>query len=282
MECTNNSKVLEFDFTMGQFLKDFFCYNPGESTKSDNLILTLEEIEISDTNRYYLAYRTYKPPILEINYPNGNFDDEYKYIYIQCPKITNLLQNCFTNRITGDNTYVKYFQQSGGDVLKPVFKISDTNEAIINNVNWKDINNNYIMSLSDKLYMFDRGQNPNSFIQIITPTENNLISNLNAETNKPFYIPYNLRNKNKLYLQLDLNYNNFALLLNSCLFNIDFTNESWRTLDNINHSPLIRNFQFVKTSLTEFKIWWNTHSQQINVGEFLDLPIQIFIAKEAL
>ena len=282
MECYNNSNVIEFDFTMGQFLKDFFCYNPGASIKSDNLIFTPEDIEISDTKRYYLAYRTYKPPILEINYPNGNFDDEYKYIYIQCPKITNLLQNCFTNRITGNNTYTKYFQQNGGDVLKPVFKISDTNETIINNVNWKDINNNFIMSLSDKLYMFDGGQEINSIIQIITPTENNLISNLNAETNKPFYIPYNLRNKNKLYLQLDLNYNNFALLLNSCLFNINVSTYSWNSLDVINQSPLIRNFQFVKTSSTEYSIWLNSQSQQINVGEFLDLPIQIFISKETL
>ena len=277
MECDKNSNVLEFDFKMGQFLTDFFSH--GIIRQISKNIKFVEYMIYVSGNMHTIEYRTYKPPILEINYPNGNFEDEYKYIYIQSPKITNFLQNCFSNNITGTNRYISYFEQNAPDFVSPVFKIADNNDTYFHNINWYSINQNDVMSIYNKLIFFDAGATTLNPIQINTPTENNLNSKLTLTTNRNFYLPLNLRNKNKLYLQLDLNYNNFALLLCSMLFKPDFDDSD---PDYINSKFLIRNFQFTKTSITQYYLWQNMMSQQINIGEILDIPIQIFISKEAL
>ena len=97
---------------------------------------------------------------------------------------------------------------------------------------------------------------------------------------------YDIRNKNKLFVQLDLNYNNFALLLHSVALsgtsNIKFNDSYISTADMYNSFYIIRNFQFTKTSMTEYQIWNNSQTQQINIGEILNIPLQIFISKEAL
>lgn len=286
MDCYNNSNVLEFDFTMGQFLKDFFI--PSRETplwtQSPYINYIKTTFPIDDENNLYLTYKEYSPPILEINYPNGNFDDEYKYIYIQCPKITNLLQNCFTNRIVGTNTYVRYYQQNAPDFVSPVFKIADNNETENNVYDFN--NNNNKVSILSKYDFLDNGKQPFNPFQVITPTLQNLKQNISVTTNKNYYLPYNIRNKNKLFLQLDLNYNDFALLLHSISLSgseIIIFHDSFISYADMYNSPyMIRNFQFTKTSLTEFNIWLNSQSQQINIGEILDIPIQLFISKEVL
>ena len=94
-----NSNVLEYNFTLNDFLKGFFTDFETQPTNNIsvaetpyykkyfyNYIVTSDEI-------YYYTAMSYKAPIITLPQAYGNFEDEYKYIYIQTPDFTDFIYN---------------------------------------------------------------------------------------------------------------------------------------------------------------------------------------------
>lgn len=287
----NNTNILEYTFTLGDFLKGFFT--DFEVIPTDNSV----SIEtpyykkyffnniISDTETHYYTAMSFKAPILILPYTYANSEDEYKYIYIQTPDFTDFIYNSWSPYSTGTNSYATYMNQN---LIKPIplFKINDNKTCDLVNESARDI---FRLQQGNTRIAWSYFQSNNASSMVRSNINlipcNTLKSSFMLTTNETFIIPYSMRNKKELYIQLDTGNNSFGLLLNSIKPELNYStymtytqNAPVSILDNIMITNNAVGFQnnLAYTALT------CRQAIQTNIMDIMKKPIQVLISKEKL
>ena len=285
-----NTNILEYTFTLGDFLKGFFTdfETLPTNTSTDetpyykkyfiNRTITSDEI-------FYYTAMSYKAPILILPYAYANTEDEYKYIYIQTPDFTDFIYNSWSPYSFDTNPYSLYMKQDLTNPI-PLFRINDSKTCDLVNETAKDI---FEFSNGNQRIVWEYIQNTNS--STINRSNINLIpcnilhSSFMATTNETFIIPYHMRNKKELYIQLDTGNNSFGLLLNSMKPELNvytymsFTNNT--PVSELENIMITNNAVGFQNNLA-FSEYTAQQAIQINIMDMMKKPIQILISKEKL
>ena len=286
-----NTNILEYTFTLGDFLKGFFTdfeTQPTGTTMNDETPYYKKyfynRIISSDVIHYY-TIMSYKAPILILPYAYANTEDEYKYIYIQTPDFTDFVYNSWSPYSISTNAYALYMKQNLTNPI-PLFRINDSKTCDLVNETAEDI------------FKFTKGNERIAWGYIETNNANSISrSNINlipcnilhssfmATTNETYIIPYHMRNKKELYIQLDTGNNSFGLLLNSMKPELNYNtymsytaNTPVSELENImitNNAVGFQNNLAFSESTAQQAI-------QTNIMDMMKKPIQILISKEKL
>lgn len=287
----DNSNVLEYNFTLNDFLKGFFTDFETQPTNDTSVAETpyykkyfYNYIVTSDEIHYYTAM-SYKAPIITLPQAYGNFEDEYKYIYIQTPDFTDFIYNSWSPYSTGTNIYASYMTQSL-TMPTPIFRINNSRACELVNESAGDIfrlhngNNRVIWSY------FKTNNNSSALRSNINLIPSNILkANMMINNNHTFIIPYSMRNKKELYIQLDTGNNAFGLLLNSMKPDLNFNtytnyskNSSFETFKDIlitnNAVGFQNNLAFTESTCQQ--------AIQTNIMDIMKKPIQVLISKEKL
>ena len=287
----NNTNILEYTFTLGDFLKGFFT--DFEVIPTDNSV----SIEtpyykkyfynriVSDTETHYYTAMSYKAPVLILPYAYANSEDEFKYIYIQMPDFTDFIYNSWSPYSTGTNAYANYMAQNLINPI-PLFRINDSKTCELVNESAKDIfmlqnaNNKVVWS-----YFQYNNASPMVRSNINLIPCNTLKSSFMLTTNETFIIPYSMRNKKELYIQLDTGNNSFGLLLNSMKPELNYTTYTTYTKNtpvSVLENTMITNNAVGFQNNLAFRDVTSKQAIQTNIMDIMKKPIQILISKEKL